>query len=87
MIMRKLVIALTAVSALGLAGCTTNEKIASGVGIGAAVGGLASNSLGGAIIGGVVGGVATAIIVKNDGNGWCTYRARDGHLFRAHCRY
>ncbi len=85
--MRNLILALTAVSAIGLAGCTTNEKIASGAGIGAAIGAATTHSLGGALIGAAIGGVGTAIVVKDNHNGWCTYPARDGHLYNAHCRY
>ncbi|MEJ0097643.1 MAG: hypothetical protein WDM84_06605 [Bauldia sp.] len=55
--------------------------------LGAAIGAATTHSLGGALIGAAIGGVGTAIVVKDNHNGWCTYRARDGHLYNAHCRY
>ncbi len=85
--MHKVIIALTAVSAMGLAGCTTGENIASGAGVGAAIGAATTHTLGGALIGGAIGGIGTAIVVKNMHNGWCTYRSRSGHLYNARCRY
>ena len=83
----KTVMALTLVSAIGLAGCTTGEKIATGAGVGAAIGAASTGSVGGALIGAGVGAVATAVIVKDRHNGWCTYRAPSGRLYDARCRY
>jgi hypothetical protein len=82
----KTVMALAVVSAIGLAGCTTDEKIASGAGIGAAIGGVATNSVGGALIGAGVGAVTAAVLVSNHHNGWCTYRSPHGHVYNARCR-
>jgi len=83
----KTVMALTLVSAIGLAGCTTGEKIATGAGVGAAIGAASTGSVGGALIGAGVGAVATAVIVRDRHNGWCTYRAPSGRLYDARCRY
>ncbi len=86
--MNKLILAAVAATAIGLAGCTTGENIASGAGIGAAIGASATHSLGGALVGAAIGGVATAIVVKDLHNGWCTYRnPNTGHLYNARCRY
>jgi len=85
--MKQIVIAVAMVSTLAVAGCTTGEKIATGAGVGAAIGGAATHTLVGAAIGAGIGAVATAVIVKNYHNGWCTYRAADGHLYRARCNY
>jgi len=60
--MHKLIVALTVVTAVGLAGCTTGEKIATGAGVGAAIGAATTHSLGGVLIGAAIGGVATAIV-------------------------
>lgn len=83
----KTVLALTLASAIGLAGCTTGEKIASGAGVGAAIGAATTHSLGGALIGAGIGALATAVIVKDMHNGWCTYRAPSGRLYNARCHY
>jgi hypothetical protein len=85
--MHKLIVALTVVTAVGLAGCTTGEKIATGAGVGAAIGAATTHSLGGVLIGAALGGVATAIVVKDLHNGWCTYQAHDGHRYNARCHY
>ncbi len=86
--MQKLLIAAALVSSVALAGCTTSEKIASGAGIGAAIGAATTNSLGGALVGAAIGGVGTAIFVKDQHNGWCTYRnPNSGKLYSARCHY
>jgi hypothetical protein len=85
--MKTFLIVALAASSVGLAGCTTGEKIASGAGIGAAIGASTTHSLGGALVGAAIGGVATAIVVKDLHNGWCTYRAPSGRLYNARCRY
>ena len=86
--MNKLILAVVAAGSLGLAGCTTGEKIASGAGIGAAIGASATHSVGGALVGAAIGGIGTAIVVKDMHNGWCTYRnPNTGHLYNARCRY
>ncbi len=83
----KTVMPLTLASAIGLAGCTTGEKIATRAGAGAAIGAATTNSLGGALIGAGIGAIATAVVVKDMHNGWCTYRAPSGRLYNARCRY
>jgi hypothetical protein len=83
----KALLVLTAASALGLAGCTTGEKIATGAGVGAAIGAASTHTLGGALIGAGIGAIATAVVVKDLHNGWCTYRAPSGRLYNARCHY
>lgn len=84
--MRKTVLAVAAVSALGLgiAGCTTTEGAVGGGVLGAAVGGLATNSVGGAIIGAGVGALAGAVLVHHYNDGWCGYRYH-GRYYRDRC--
>lgn len=86
--MRKTVLAVATVSALsfGIAGCTTTEGALSGGVIGAALGGIATNSVGGAIVGGGIGALAGAVLVKHYNNGWCSYRYK-GKLYRDRCRW
>lgn len=86
--MKNILIAAAVVSSMALAGCTTSEKIASGAGVGAAIGAATTHNLGGALAGAAIGGIGTAIFVKNQHNGWCTYRnPNTGRLFTARCRY
>ena len=54
--------------------------------LGAAIGGLGTNSVGGAIVGGAVGALAGAVLVNHLNNGYCTYRYK-GKLYRDRCRY
>ncbi len=84
--MRKTILAVAAVSSLGLAvaGCTTTEGAVGGGVIGAAIGGLGTNSVGGAIIGAGIGALAGAVLVDHLNNGWCTYRYK-GTLYRDKC--
>ncbi len=85
--MRKTILAVVAVSALGLgmAGCSTTEGALSGGAIGAALGGVATHSVGGAIVGGGIGALAGAVLVQQHNDGWCTYRYH-GRLYRERCR-
>jgi hypothetical protein len=83
--MKSLVLVGTVCCALGIAGCTTTERGAAVGGVvGAAAGGLATNSLGGAIVGAGIGALAGAVLVES-GSGWCTYRYH-GSLYRERCR-
>ncbi len=85
--MRKTILAVAAISSLGLgvAGCTTTEGAVSGGVIGAAVGGLGTNSVAGAVIGAGIGALAGAVLVQHLDDGWCTYRYK-GKLYRDRCR-
>ena len=83
--MKRLSIALAAISILGLTACTTQEGAISGGVVGAAVGGVATNSVVGAVVGAGVGALAGAVLVSH-ANGWCTYR-HHGNLYRERCRY
>ncbi len=86
--MRRTMMAMAAVSALslGIAGCTTHRRRAERRRVGAALGGVATNSVGGAIIGAGIGALAGAVMVNHQNNGWCTYRYH-GRLYRDRCRY
>jgi len=81
--MRKHLIILAAVCGIGVTGCTTGQGALVGGATGAAVGGLATDSVGGAVVGGAVGALAGAALVESS-RGWCTYRYR-GRLYRERC--
>ena len=83
--MKKISIALAAISMLSLGACTTQEGAISGGVVGAAVGGVATNSVVGAVVGAGVGALAGAVLVDHANNGWCTYRYH-GRLYRDRCR-
>lgn len=84
--MRKMVLALAAAAAL--AGCTTTEQDAALGGVaGAAIGGLATDSVEGAVIGGVAGAATGALISRATRRGWCIYRdPYTGERYEARCR-
>lgn len=82
--MRKILFAAVAASTLALAGCTSEQAVLGGAVTGAAVGGLATNSVAGAIVGAGVGGLAGAVLVRQQNDGWCTYRYH-GRLYRDRC--
>ncbi len=84
--MKRISIALVAVSILSLGACTTQEGAISGGVLGAAVGGVATNSVVGAVVGAGVGALAGAVLVDHANNGSCTYRYH-GRLYRDRCRY
>jgi hypothetical protein len=81
---RNLLFAGLAAGTLALGGCTSQEAVFGGALTGAAVGGLATNSVGGAIIGAGIGGLAGAVLVQHQRDGWCTYRYH-GRLYRDRC--
>ena len=81
--MKTHLVALTLISGMALAGCTTSQGALVGGATGAAVGGLATNSVGGAIVGAGVGALAGAVLVESS-KGWCTYRYR-GKTYRERC--
>jgi hypothetical protein len=83
--MRKLILAATAASTLALAGCTSDQAIFGGALTGAVVGGVATNSVAGAAIGAGIGALAGAVIVSQQGDGWCTYKYK-GKFYRDRCR-
>ena len=60
--MKKISIALAAISMLSLGACTTQEGAISGGVVGAAVGGVATNSVVGAVVGAGVGALAGAVL-------------------------
>ena len=84
--MNRLAIVVTTISLLGLGACTTQEGAISGGVIGAAVGGVATNSVVGAVVGAGVGALAVSVLVGHGNDGWCTYR-HDGKRYRDRCRY
>lgn len=84
--MKRISIAVAAISILGLAACTTQEGAIGGGVLGAAVGGVATHSVVGAVVGAGVGALAGAVLVGHANNGWCTYRYH-GRLYRDRCRY
>ena len=77
--------AIAAVAALTLAACTTAEKTASGTGVGALVGAVATDSVGGALIGGAIGGIGTYLATTADGN--CQYRNSRGQVYTRRCHW
>ena len=82
-----MIIALTAV---GIAGCTTAEERTAGgalvgAGAGAVVGGAATGTGKGALIGAAVGGAAGAMIGAASTPGYCVYERRDGTRYTARC--
>jgi hypothetical protein len=82
--MKKLILAMFAVSML--AGCTQTEKGAAIGGLGgAAVGAAVSGDAGGAIVGGLVGATAGALIGNASEPGKCYYRDRYGRRYIANC--
>lgn len=82
--MRKFALAMCAVGALAVSGCTTSEGAFGGALAGAAIGGVATNSIPGAVVGAGIGAVAGAILVGKHNDGWCTYRY-NGKLYRDRC--
>ena len=82
--MQKLLIAAALASSVGLAGCTSDQAIFGGAVAGAAIGGVATNSVGGAVVGAAIGGIAGAVLVKHQGT-WCTYRAPSGKYYKQRC--
>ena len=81
--MKGLVIAFAA--ATTLAACTTTEKTASGAGVGAAVGAIATKSAGGAVAGALIGGFGTFLIETADGR--CQYRNSRGQVYTTRCHW
>jgi len=77
------VIAAVAASGLALTACTTGQGALVGGATGAAIGGLATDSIGGALVGGAVGALAGAVLIETTG-GWCTYRYK-GKTYRERC--
>ncbi|WP_157018492.1 glycine zipper domain-containing protein [Mesorhizobium xinjiangense] len=85
--MKKTTFALMAMLAVSVSACTTAERDATTGGlVGAAIGGLATDSWGGAAVGGAVGAVSGVLIGKATRNGWCRYRDRNGRIYEARCR-
>ncbi len=83
MMLRASVIALALI--LPLAACTTAEKTASGAGIGAAVGAVATRSAGGAVAGALIGGIGTYLWEVGDGK--CQYRNSKGQIYTRRCHW
>jgi len=77
--------AIAAVAALTLAACTTVEKTASGTGVGALVGAVATDSVGGAVVGAFIGGIGTYLATTADGN--CQYRNSRGQVYTRRCHW
>jgi hypothetical protein len=80
---RHLTIALVTASAL--TACTTFEKTATGTGIGAAVGGIATQSTGGVVAGALIGGFGTFLLETADGR--CQYRNSKGQVYTTNCHW
>jgi hypothetical protein len=81
--MKKIILASAMAGSMALAGCTSDQAIFGGAVAGAAIGGVATNSVPGAIIGAGVGALAGAILVKNYGQ-YCTYRYK-GRVYQDRC--
>ncbi len=84
--MKMLAAALVILSAGSLAACTSNERTATGAGVGAAIGAaVSSNPLGGAAVGAVIGGFGTYIAEVADGK--CQYRNSKGQIYTTRCHW
>lgn len=81
--MKMTILAAVAASGMALSACTTGQGALVGGATGAAIGGLATDSIGGALVGGAVGALAGAILVESS-NGWCTYKYK-GKKYRERC--
>ena len=84
--MKNVVVALSMLGAVSVAGCTTAEKsaVVGGVG-GAAIGAIADGGEG-ALIGAGAGAVAGYLIGKAAEPGYCVYRdRRTGRRYEARC--
>ncbi|MCO4317553.1 hypothetical protein M8997_010190 [Phyllobacterium sp. 21LDTY02-6] len=86
-------VAVAAVLAFSVAGCTTSEQRTAGYGVGgAALGALAGGAIGGgrgALAGAAIGGASGVVVgaaTSNDGRRYCTYENRYGERYRAPCR-
>ncbi len=82
--MKNIVLAVTAIGALGLAGCTTDQALLGGAATGAAVGAVATHSVVGAVVGAGIGAFAGWVLVTDHHNGMCTYR-HDHRLSNNRC--
>ena len=83
--MKALSMTLLIVAAGALAACTTAEKTATGVGVGAVVGGALSNSAGGVVAGALIGGFGTFLVETADGR--CQYRNSKGRVYTTRCHW
>ncbi len=81
--MKALAIAVFAVATLSA--CTTSEQTATGAGVGAAVGAIATNSVGGAAVGALIGGFGTYLATTADGR--CRYRNSRGQVYTTRCHW
>jgi surface antigen len=82
-IMRKTSMAVAICGSLALGACTTGQGALVGGATGAAIGGLATDSVAGAVVGAGVGALAGAVLVESS-RGTCTYRYK-GRLYREPC--
>jgi hypothetical protein len=83
--MKKIILAVTACSAIALAGCTTDQGLLGGAAAGGAIGAVTTHSLGGALIGAGIGAVAGYVLVSHDQDGRCSYRYHH-RIYHDRCR-
>ena len=81
--MRQTSIAAAICGSLALGACTTGQGALVGGATGAAIGGLATDSVAGAVVGAGVGALAGAVLVESS-KGQCTYRYQ-GRTYREPC--
>lgn len=85
-------LAIIALAALTLAGCSASSRSdralvggVVGAGAGAAIGGAATRSVGGAVVGGIIGGAAGAIVGAETTPRNCYARDAYGRKYRVQC--
>lgn len=86
-------VAVAALLALSVAGCSQTEQRTAGYGVGgAALGALAGGAIGGgrgALAGAAIGGASGVVVgaaTADNGRRYCTYENRYGERYRAPCR-
>lgn len=83
--MKNIALALTACSALAVAGCTTDQALLGGAAAGGAIGAVTTHSLGGTLVGAGVGALVGYVLVSHDRDGRCTYR-HNNQFYHDRCR-
>ncbi len=83
--MRVRILSIILITLTALTACTTAEKTATGAGVGAVIGGVATRSAGGAVAGALIGGFGTYLFQTADGR--CRYRNSKGQVYTTKCHW